>query len=71
MKLIAFLLFLALLFMGTYVGISLAVNRIMAELKVEPEPVYIQTLQVRPNYGSQTDQYKPLQPAVTPIGKEL
>ena len=29
------------------------------------------TLEVKPNTGLQTDQYTPIQPATTPIGKEL
>lgn len=28
-------------------------------------------LEVKDNYGYQTDQYTPIQPATTPIGKEL
>lgn len=34
-------------------------------------PINGDQLQVKPNYGYQTDQYTPIQPATTPIGKEL
>jgi len=42
------------------------VTRVMADFVVEPEPTYHSTLQVEPNFGTQTDQYTPIQPSVTP-----
>jgi hypothetical protein len=68
---VVWLLFALSIFCAGYIATHIFVTRVMADFKVEPEPTYTQWLHVEPNYGTQTDQYTPIQPAVTPTGKEL
>ena len=66
---VTWLIFAIALFCAFYVITHIFVTRVMADFTVE-EPTYSE-LKVEPNYGTQTDQYTPIQPAVTPVGKEF
>jgi hypothetical protein len=59
------------LFAMAYTLTDLTVKYVMADFSEPTEPIYTQQLFVKENTGTQTDQYTPIQPAVTPIGKEL
>lgn len=65
---------------GFWLGVLLAYQSDVLEQKLPSVwstmqdnnlPINGDKLQVKPNYGYQTDQYTPIQPAVSPIGKEL
>jgi hypothetical protein len=64
------LLFFIAIFCTMYLLTGYLVARVMADFS-EPTVTGLTTLEVKPNYGTQTDQYTPIQPATTPIGKEL
>ena len=77
MKSMSSLVVIWLLFFAAIFAVGLLVThavytRVMADLIVEPNATY-QVLEVKPvpNGALQTDQYTPIQPSVTPIGKEL
>jgi hypothetical protein len=64
------ILFLLAVFCAGYIMTHVVVTNVMADFEVETEAGYT-TLEVKPNYGTQTDQYTPIQPATTPVGKEF
>ena len=61
---------LIVIFCTTYLLTGFLVSRVMADFTVEPV-TGLTTLEVKDNSGTQTDQYTPIQPSVTPIGKDL
>lgn len=63
------ILFLITIFCTMYLLTGYLVSRVMADFS---EPTSgLTTLKVEPSTGTQSDQYTPIQPSVTPIGKEL
>jgi hypothetical protein len=64
------LLFVLTAFCVSYIFIHVVVSAVMADFSEPTEQGYT-TLEVKDNFGTQTDQYTPIQPAVTPIGKEF
>jgi hypothetical protein len=59
---VVWLLFALSIFCAGYIATHIFVTRVMADFKVEPDKGYT-TLEVKPNPGTQTDQYTPIQPA--------
>ena len=68
---VIWLLFFLAIFAVGYITIHVIVTSVMADFE-QPTTGYT-TLEVKPvpNNAVQTDQYTPIQPSVTPIGKEL
>ena len=63
-------LFILTAFCVSYIFIHVLVSAVMADF-TEPTYTGYTTLEVKPNPGTQTDQYTPIQPATTPVGKEF
>lgn len=63
-------LFFVAIFSIAYTATDLIVKNVMASYVPPTEQGYT-TLEVTDNFGTQTDQYTPIQPAVTPVGKEF
>lgn len=59
------LLFFLAIFSIWYITVHIIVTSVMADFS-EPTITGLTTLEVKSNYGTQTDQYTPIQPAVTP-----
>lgn len=60
---VSWLLFAIVAFGASYLFIHVLVSTVMADFRMPAEPSYGQWLEVKPNYGTQTDQYTPIQPA--------
>lgn len=58
------------IFAIAYTLTDLTVKYVMADF-VPPTNTGYTTLEVKENTGKQTDQYTPIQPSVTPVGKEF
>jgi hypothetical protein len=67
---VIWVLFFIVLFCAGFIITHTIVTKVMADFS-EPTVTGLTTLEVKPNFGTQTDQYTPIQPSVTPIGKEL
>ncbi len=63
--------FFVAIFSIAYTATDLIVKNVMASYVPPTEPKYTQWLEIKDNYGTQTDQYTPIQPSVTPVGKEF
>ncbi len=63
--------FFVAIFSIAYTVTDLIVKNVMASYAPPTEPKYTNQLKVEPSTGTQTDQYTPIQPSVTPVGKEF
>lgn len=61
-RIVFWLVFLFAVFAMAYTLTDLTVKYVMADF-VPPTDTGYTTLEVKPNYGTQTDQYTPIQPA--------
>ena len=67
---VVWLMFALSIFCAGYIATHIFVTRVMADFTEPTEKGYT-TLEVKPNYNTQTDHYTPIQPATTPVGKEF
>lgn len=71
---LSFILLLVVVYIAGYITTGIVYNKVLASIKFEPETVlYPGDLEAKPvpEDTIQTEQYTPIQPSVTPIGKEL
>jgi predicted RND superfamily exporter protein len=69
-RIVFWLVLLFAVFAMAYTLTDLTVKYVMADFAPPTEPKYTQWLRVEPNYGTQTDQYTPIQPAKNVFGVE-